>query len=79
MRILYRRRGSLVFPANGAVFHIFQNDTRISQLFTDFIRAFEIAPAAGAKAQGSPTTVNEPLGGKIMASAGPLNSALALP
>jgi hypothetical protein len=43
------------------------------------VEAFEIAPAAGAKAQGSPTTVNEPLGGKIMASAGPLNSALALP
>jgi hypothetical protein len=43
------------------------------------VEAFEIAPAAGAKAQSSPTTVNEPLGGKIMASAGALNSALALP
>ena len=46
------------------------------------VEAFEIAPAAagvGAKSQGGPTTVNDPLGGKIMASAGPLNSSLALP
>jgi hypothetical protein len=44
------------------------------------IDAFEIGPTAGPKTRASAaTTVPEPLRGKIVASAGPLNGSLALP
>ena len=45
------------------------------------VEAFQIGPTPGAKTQASAasTTVADPLHGKILASAGPLNSNLALP
>jgi hypothetical protein len=44
------------------------------------VEAFEVGPAPGAKTTAdASTTVPAPLGGKILASVGPLNSALALP
>jgi hypothetical protein len=44
------------------------------------VEAFQIGPVPGTKAQASvATTVADPLHGKILASAGPLNSNLALP
>jgi len=44
------------------------------------IEAFQIGPQTGPNNQKvASTTVPEPLKGKIMASAGPLNSVLALP
>ena len=44
------------------------------------VEAFQIGPNPGPRAKGgSGTTVAEPLHGKILASAGPLNNSLALP
>jgi hypothetical protein len=44
------------------------------------IDAFEVGPTPGPKIQTSAaTTVSEPLNGRIVASAGPLNGSLALP
>jgi hypothetical protein len=44
------------------------------------VEAFQIGPTQGAKTEASAaTTVADPLHGKILASAGPLNSNLALP
>jgi len=44
------------------------------------VEAFQVGPAPGGRARGaSGTSVSDPLGGKIMASAGALNNSLALP
>ena len=44
------------------------------------VEAFQVGPSPGPKAQATATTtVSDPLHGKIMASAGPLNNSLALP
>lgn len=44
------------------------------------VEAFQVGPTPGQRVQGgSGTTVADPLHGKIMASAGPLNNSLALP
>lgn len=44
------------------------------------VEAFQVGPRPGSRARGSSgTSVSDPLGDKIMASAGPLNNSLALP
>src|SRR4029077_3500098 len=43
-------RCSFVFPTNGAVFYVFDNDTRVCKLFANFIGAFEIAAFLGGLA-----------------------------
>jgi hypothetical protein len=43
------------------------------------VEAFEVGPSSGPRNSASPTTVSDPLHGKVMASAGALNNSLALP
>jgi hypothetical protein len=55
------------------------NATRLGPIGQS-VEAFQVGPSSGPKTQTvAATTVADPIKGKVMASAGPLNSSLALP